>query len=59
MALTCKVCKFESDHLDEVCYYDINGYSQSDGLGMERNAQNPDALAHVLCSYCAETFDFE
>lgn len=56
--LKCKVCGFESSYLDEVCYYDINGYPYSDEQEMERNAQNPDALAHALCGECAETFKF-
>lgn len=58
MSLKCKGCGFESTYLDEVCYYDINGHSHSDALDVERNAQNPDALAHTLCTICAETFDF-
>jgi hypothetical protein len=56
--LKCKVCGLESSYLDEVCYYDINGYSYSDSYNIERNAQNPDALTHELCGECAEEFDF-
>lgn len=56
--LKCKVCSFESSILDEVCYYDINGSSYSDELDIERNCQNPDAIAHELCGSCAESFDF-
>lgn len=57
--MECKVCGFHSNSLDEVSYYDINGYSYSDELDIERNAQNPDALAHKLCNECAEDFDFD
>jgi hypothetical protein len=56
--LKCENCGFESSYLDEVCYYDINGYPYSDSLDIERNAQNPDALAHKLCEECAKEFDF-
>lgn len=57
--MKCKVCKFESSSLEEVSYYDINGNSVTDEREVERNAQNPDALAHELCSDCAENFDFK
>jgi len=57
--LKCKVCGFESGYLDEVCYYDINGWSYSDEHEIENNAQNPDALAHILCQECAEKFKFD
>lgn len=56
--LVCKVCKTSSAILDEVCYWDINGFPYNDELEIERNAQNPDALAHTLCSECAEGFNF-
>ena len=54
----CKVCEMESSYLDEVAVYDVNGHSYTDALDIERNAQNPDALAHDLCTECAETFEF-
>lgn len=54
MLLKCEKCGFESDYLDEVCYYDINGYAVSNEYDIERNGQNPDALAHVLCGECAD-----
>ncbi|PLS18958.1 hypothetical protein CVD28_00730 [Bacillus sp. M6-12] len=57
--LKCEVCEMESEYLDEVCYYNILGDSISDELDIERNAQNPDALAHTLCGDCAETFKFD
>jgi hypothetical protein len=57
--LKCEVCEFESDSLDEVAYYDILGSCYCDELEIERNAQNPDALAHTLCGDCAETFKFD
>ena len=57
--LICKECKFESNDLDEVCYYDINGDSHSDEQDIERYLNNPDALAHILCPGCADNFDFE
>lgn len=57
--LKCKVCGFESDSLDEVCYYDINGYSHSDEQDIENHLQDTDALYHVLCSKCAEEFNFD
>lgn len=57
--LTCKSCGLESQILDEVCFYDINRFPYTDPLELERNAQNPDALAHTLCSECAEKFNFK
>lgn len=57
--LECKLCGFESDCLEEVAYYDIFGSCYCDEMEIERNAQNPDALAHRLCNECADTFDFE
>lgn len=57
--LKCERCGFESGNLDEVCYYDINGYSHSDEQDIENNLQNPDALAHILCQECAESFKFD
>ena len=42
--LKCKVCGFESSDLEEVCYYDINGWSHSDEYDIENNSNNPDAL---------------
>ena len=57
--LSCKVCKQTSNLLDEVCYFDIHGHAYNDPMDIERNAQNPDALAHILCHDCAENFDFE
>ncbi len=56
--MKCKVCGLISNNLDEVCYYDINGYSYSDEYDIENNLQNPDALAHILCNECAENFNF-
>jgi hypothetical protein len=56
--LKCKTCYFESENLEEICYYDINGFPYSDFLEIERVAQNPDSLAHVLCNECSYTFDF-
>lgn len=56
--LKCESCDFESELLDEVCYYDINGYSYCEENDIERNCQNLDALAHVLCNDCSETFEF-
>ena len=56
--LKCQVCGFKSSYTDEVGYYDINGFPYTDPLDIERNAQNPDALAHKLCGECAENFDF-
>lgn len=58
MMLKCEKCGFESSNLDEVCYYDINGYMHCDEQEIESNLQNPDALAHILCDECAEEFDF-
>lgn len=57
--LKCKVCKFESSSLDEVCYYDINGWPHDTEQEIEQNAQNPDALTHALCTDCASEFNFE
>lgn len=56
--LKCKVCGLESTYLDEVCYYDINGYSYTDEYEIELNGANPDALAHILCRDCEEDFKF-
>lgn len=56
--LKCELCKFESTYLEEVTYYDINGIQHSSEQDIERNAQNPDSLAHVLCVECAETFEY-
>jgi hypothetical protein len=56
--LKCEKCGFESSDLEEVCYYDINGWNHSDEQDIENNGQNPDALAHILCTECAEKFDF-
>lgn len=58
VGLMCKICETTSAILDEVCYWDINGFPYKDELEMERNGQNPDALAHVLCNDCAENFNF-
>ena len=55
--LKCEVCGKESNDLAEVCYYDINGDSHSTEQDIENNLQNPDALAHTLCSECAEIID--
>lgn len=57
-SLVCEKCGFESSYLDEVCYYDINGYSYSSEYDIELNVQNPDSLAYTLCTECAEHFDF-
>ena len=57
--MQCELCAFESDNLEEVSYYDINGNSYSDEQDIERNAQNPDALAHQFCGKCAEIFNFD
>lgn len=57
--MKCMVCRFESEDLEEVCYYDINGWSHSDEHDIERHAQDPDALANILCTECAEEFNFE
>lgn len=56
--LKCERCGLESSNLDEVSYYSIAGWNFSDEQDIENNAQNPDALAHILCSECAEEFDF-
>ena len=53
MGKRCEVCGFESSYEDEVCYYDINGYAIM-GEDVERYGQDPDALAHCLCSECAD-----
>ena len=55
--LKCEACGKESNDLAEVCYYDINGDSHSSEQDIENNLQNPDALAHILCSECAEIID--
>lgn len=57
--MKCEICEFESDNLEEVSYYDINGNSYSDEQDIERNSQNPDALAHQFCGECAEIFNFD
>ena len=57
--MKCEVCGFKSDILDEVCYYDINGFSYNDEYDIENNGNNPDALAHILCIDCAEQFNFD
>lgn len=54
--MKCKLCGLESNDLDEVCYFDINGFSHSTEEDIEKNLHNPDALAHELCNDCAETF---
>lgn len=56
--LKCKVCGLEGHSLDEVCWWDINGFSHCDEFDIERYSGNPDALAHALCFKCAEEFDF-
>ena len=53
--MKCEVCGFESNHLDEVCYYSINGEPYGTEYEIELNCQNSDALAHVLCGECAES----
>lgn len=57
--MKCKVCGLESSYLDEVCYYDINGFAHCSEHDIENNVQNPDALAHILCNECAESFKFD
>ena len=59
MDLKCEVCGYEDGNLDTVSYYDINGNSHDDEQDIENNVQNPDALAHILCTECAEKFEFE
>lgn len=56
--MKCQICNFESNNLDEVSYYDINGYSYSDIREIEQNSGNPDALAHILCTECSSSFNF-
>jgi len=56
--LKCKVCGLESNELEEICFYDINGNSHSSEEDIENNLQNPDALAHLFCNQCADTFQF-
>lgn len=56
--MKCEICGFESDKLDEVSYYSINGDNYSDEFDIENNLQNPDALAHALCKECTENFKF-
>lgn len=52
--LTCETCGMQSSYLDEVCYYDVNGFAVSEDEDIERYSQNPDSLCHVLCNECAE-----
>jgi hypothetical protein len=54
--MQCEDCGFESDFLEEVSYYDINGHAYCTEMEIEQNAQNPDALAHIFCNQCAETY---
>lgn len=56
--LKCEKCGFESDNLDEVSYYDINGYRVLNEYDIEINSQNPNALAHILCEDCADEMDW-
>ena len=57
--LICEECGFESSSLDEVSYYDINGFGHCEEQDIENNSNNPDALAHTLCPECADNFDFD
>lgn len=46
----CEVCK-ESYQLDEVSYFDSNGF---DRVFSEREIQNPDALCTCICNACLD-----
>jgi hypothetical protein len=54
-SLKCEVCGFESEDLDEVCYYDINGYQYLE----EPDTNISESTVHTLCEDCAEDFEFE
>lgn len=56
--MRCEKCGLESDSLEDVCYFDINGYACDSTEGIEKHLNNPDALAHTLCTECAEDFEF-
>lgn len=53
--MKCEICGFESNRLDEICYYDINGVAYDNEEDIERNCQNPDALAYCLCYECSDS----
>ena len=56
--MKCKICGLESNDLNEICYYDINGEPHCTEQDIERNLFNPDALTYELCNECAEAFNF-
>lgn len=57
--MKCMICGFESDYLDDVCYWDINGNSYNTQYEVDNALGNPDSLAYELCMDCADEFDFE
>lgn len=57
--MKCMICGFESDCLDDVCYWDINSNSYNTQYEVDNALGNTDALAYELCMDCADEFDFE
>lgn len=54
LGLQCEGCGMTSTSLEEVCYWDSNGFPISTQEEIDKNADNPDSLTYVLCDECAE-----